>query len=92
MSEVSLPDALPGETGTREWATWGRTHSVTPRHVRRPDSVPELAEGVAAAVRRGLGVRAVGSGCSFSALPLRRRQRLWSTFGATMWWTRGAAP
>ncbi|EYT52366.1 MULTISPECIES: D-arabinono-1,4-lactone oxidase [Kocuria] len=70
MSEVSLPDALPGETGTREWATWGRTHSVTPRHVLRPTSVPELAEGVAAAVRRGLGVRAVGSGCSFSALPL----------------------
>ena len=70
MSEVSLPDALPGETGTREWATWGRTYSVTPRHVLRPTSVPELAEGVTAAVRRGLGVRAVGSGCSFSALPL----------------------
>ncbi len=70
MNEVPLPGALPGETGTREWATWGRTHSVTPRHVLRPGSVPELADGVAAAVRRGLGVRAVGSGCSFSALPL----------------------
>ncbi len=70
MSEVPLPDALPGETGTKEWTTWGRTHAVTPRHVLRPSSVPELAEGVAAAARRGLGVRAVGSGCSFSALPL----------------------
>lgn len=70
MSEIPPPGALPGETGTQEWTTWGRTHTVTPRHVLRPSSVPELAEGVAAAVRRGLGVRAVGSGCSFSALPL----------------------
>ncbi|GGG48194.1 L-gulonolactone oxidase [Kocuria dechangensis] len=70
MSEVSLPDTLPGETGTREWATWGRTHSVTPRHVLRPSSVPELSRAVSAAAERGLGVRPVGSGCSFSALPL----------------------
>ena len=70
MSEIPLSDTLPGETGTREWATWGRTHSVVPRHVLLPSSVAQLAEGVAAAARRGLGVRAVGSGCSFSALPL----------------------
>ncbi|MFI7480846.1 D-arabinono-1,4-lactone oxidase [Kocuria sp. M1R5S2] len=70
MNEASSPDTLPGETTAQEWTTWGRTHSVTPRHVLRPSSVPELAEGVAAAARRGLGVRAVGAGCSFSALPL----------------------
>jgi hypothetical protein len=70
MSEVSSPDTLPGETGATEWATWGRTHAVTPQHVLRPASVAELAQGVAAAAQRGLGVRAVGSGCSFSALPL----------------------
>lgn len=70
MSEASLPEDLPGETRTRVWATWSRTHAVTPRHVLRPSSVPELAAGVAAAARRGLDVRAVGCGCSFSALPL----------------------
>ncbi|MCJ8504711.1 FAD-binding protein [Kocuria flava] len=64
MSETPLP----GETGTREWATWGRTHTVTPEHVLAPSSVEQLARGVAAAARRGLHVRPVGSGCSFSAL------------------------
>lgn len=53
--------------GTR-WRTWGRSAEARPRHVARPATVDELAAVVRAAAERGLPVKPVGAGHSFTAI------------------------
>ncbi|WP_236968812.1 D-arabinono-1,4-lactone oxidase [Microbacterium aurantiacum] len=52
------------------WQNWGRTEQVRPRRVERPPSVDAVRRAVDAAARRGLRVKAVGAGHSFSAIAL----------------------
>ena len=53
--------------GTR-WRNWGRSESSTPRHVARPTSVDEVVEVVRQARERGLTVKPIGAGHSFTAI------------------------
>jgi FAD-linked oxidoreductase len=51
--------------GTR-WRNWGRSAAAAPAHVARPASVDEVAAVVRLAAERGLTVKAVGAGHSFT--------------------------
>jgi FAD-linked oxidoreductase len=55
---------LPG----RSWQNWGRSVRATPRHIARPTSVDEVVEVVGVARERGLTVRPVGAGHSFTGI------------------------
>jgi FAD-linked oxidoreductase len=56
-------------TGTgRRWRNWGRTVDTRPAEVVTPGSLDEVAETVAAARARGLTVKAIGAGHSFSGI------------------------
>lgn len=55
-------------TSTAVWQNWGRTLSVQPTRVVSPKSVDEVAAVVRAAASRGIAVKAVGAGHSFSAI------------------------
>ena len=52
----------------RTWRNWARTVTAHPAAVARPRDVAEVAGIVLAARERGLGVKAVGSGHSFTAI------------------------
>jgi len=52
-------------SGTR-WVNWARTASSSPVETARPDDEPGLAATVRSAAERGLHVRAVGAGHSFT--------------------------
>jgi L-gulonolactone oxidase len=66
------------------WSNWTGDQRCAPAAIVRPGSESELAEAVAAAAARGGGVRAVGSGHSFTdaactpgtMIDLRRMQRV----------------
>lgn len=48
------------------WRNWGRSAAATPLHVARPTSVDDVVAVVRAAADRGLAVKAVGAGHSFT--------------------------
>jgi FAD-linked oxidoreductase len=50
------------------WRNWGRSESVRPLFVARPRSVEEVQQAIAFARERGLPVKAVGAGHSFTAI------------------------
>ena len=50
------------------WRNWGRSVEATPRHVVRATSVAEVAATVRAARERGLTVKPIGAGHSFTAI------------------------
>ena len=50
------------------WRNWGRSQSSDPVHVARPTSVDEVVEVVRLARERGLTVKAIGAGHSFTAI------------------------
>ncbi|TBN58588.1 FAD-binding protein [Glaciihabitans arcticus] len=50
------------------WRNWGRSQTVTPAHTARPTSVDEVVAVIAAARDRGLTVKAVGAGHSFTSI------------------------
>jgi L-gulono-1,4-lactone dehydrogenase len=52
------------------WRNWGRSESVTPVEIARPRSTDEIVAIVAAARDRGLRVKPVGTGHSFSGVAL----------------------
>ena len=52
------------------WTNWAGTASTTPVAVAHPATSEEVAELVVAAARRGLRVKAVGSGHSFTAIAI----------------------
>ncbi|MCR2812174.1 FAD-binding protein [Microbacterium sp. zg.Y1090] len=54
----------PGGT----WQNWGRSARVRPQRVERPATVAAVRRAVQSAARRGLQVKAVGSGHSFSPI------------------------
>lgn len=61
----------PAGTATRaggRWRNWGRSESVVPQQFARPSSAAEVAELVTAASERGMPVKAVGSGHSFTGI------------------------
>jgi L-gulonolactone oxidase len=61
MSEPSDP-----HEGAVRWRNWAGDERCRPSALERPGSLDELSAAVARATRRGLRVRAVGSGHSFS--------------------------
>nr|WP_240034764.1 D-arabinono-1,4-lactone oxidase [Glaciihabitans arcticus] len=62
---MTLTDVLePGAV----WRNWGRSQTVTPAHTARPTSVDEVVAVIAAARDRGLTVKAVGAGHSFTSI------------------------
>ncbi len=48
------------------WQNWAGTERADPARVVSPSSTQEVCDAVRAAVRDGLGVKAVGAGHSFS--------------------------
>jgi FAD-linked oxidoreductase len=52
----------------REWRNWGRSESARPAFLARPTSADEVAAVVRAARERGLTVKVVGAGHSFTAI------------------------
>lgn len=50
------------------WRNWAGTHSSTPHRFETPRSVAELSTLVASATERGLRVKAVGAGHSFTGV------------------------
>jgi L-gulono-1,4-lactone dehydrogenase len=50
------------------WRNWSRAHEVHPRRVEFPSSIEAVRRAVRAADARGLRVKAVGSGHSFSPI------------------------
>ncbi|MDH6281674.1 D-arabinono-1,4-lactone oxidase [Prescottella agglutinans] len=50
------------------WRNWAGTHSSTPQRFETPRSVAELSTLVAGATERGLRVKAVGAGHSFTGV------------------------
>ncbi len=54
----------PGGT----WQNWGRSATVRPVRVERPRTPEGVQRAVQAALRQGLGVKAVGAGHSFSGI------------------------
>lgn len=50
------------------WRNWGRSESVRPLFIARPRSVEEVQQAIAFARERGLPVKAVGAGHSFTAI------------------------
>jgi FAD-linked oxidoreductase len=55
-------------TTPTSWTNWARTVTAEPVSVERPGSVEELQKAVAGAAGRGLRVKPVGSGHSFTAV------------------------
>lgn len=55
---------VPGRT----WRNWGRSERIRPRLVARPQSVDEVVAVLRYARERGLGVKAIGAGHSFTAI------------------------
>ena len=51
-----------------EWRNWGRSARVRPQRVEYPSSTEAVRRAVQAAARRGLAVKAVGSGHSFTGI------------------------
>ncbi len=56
----------PGGT----WRNWARTEKIRPQSVERPRTVEAVRRAVDAARRRGLRVKAVGAGHSFTGIAL----------------------
>ncbi len=52
----------------KSWRNWGRCESVKPQFVARPRSVEDVQQSISFARERGLPVKAVGAGHSFSAI------------------------
>jgi FAD-linked oxidoreductase len=50
------------------WQNWGRSEKVRPARVERPASAGAVQRAVAAAVRQGMRVKAVGAGHSFTGI------------------------
>jgi FAD-linked oxidoreductase len=50
------------------WRNWGRTERITPAHVERPRDVGALQRAVVSAAERGLHLKPVGAGHSFSGI------------------------
>jgi L-gulono-1,4-lactone dehydrogenase len=50
------------------WRNWGRIEKARPARVERPNSVGAVQRAVAAAVRQGYRVKAVGAGHSFTGI------------------------
>lgn len=50
------------------WSNWGRTERVKPARVERPTTVEAVQRAVAAAVRQGHRIKAVGAGHSFTGI------------------------
>jgi FAD-linked oxidoreductase len=55
-------------TGRLTWRNWGRSETAHPVELARPASVEEVAAVVRGARERGLTVKAVGAGHSFTAI------------------------
>ncbi len=51
-----------------EWRNWGRSESVRPQRIEFPRSVHAVQRAVRAAATRGLSVKAVGAGHSFTGI------------------------
>lgn len=60
MSELLHPGA--------RWSNWGRSAATVPAHVAEPRTVEEVAAVVRAAAERGLTVKTVGAGHSFTGI------------------------
>ncbi|MEO6825944.1 MAG: D-arabinono-1,4-lactone oxidase [Microbacteriaceae bacterium] len=58
----------PGQWRSGTWRNWGRTQSVRPVRVERPNSVAAVQRAVTAAASGGLRVKAVGAGHSFTGI------------------------
>ena len=54
-------------TGAK-WRNWGRSQKIRPAHVERPKDTAAVQRAVVAAASRGLHVKAVGAGHSFSGI------------------------
>ncbi len=65
---MTITDTLL-EKGIR-WRNWGRSQEVTPRFVARASSGDEVVAVVRAARERGLTVKAIGAGHSFTDIAL----------------------
>ena len=52
----------------RRWQNWGRSEQATPQFVARPSTVDEVIEVVRFARDRGLTIRPVGAGHSFTGI------------------------
>jgi FAD-linked oxidoreductase len=63
VTQTPGPDLL--QPGSR-WRNWSRSASGSPVHVARPTSVDEVVAVVQTAAERGLAVKAVGAGHSFT--------------------------
>ncbi|WP_457101569.1 D-arabinono-1,4-lactone oxidase [Microbacterium sp. P5_E9] len=50
------------------WQNWGRSESVRPQRVERPDSIEAVRRSVLSARAKGLQVKAVGAGHSFTGI------------------------
>jgi L-gulono-1,4-lactone dehydrogenase len=53
---------------TAQWSNWGRCESASPLERVRPTSADEVATGIRSARDRGLRVKAVGTGHSFTGI------------------------
>ncbi|KAA9105669.1 D-arabinono-1,4-lactone oxidase [Microbacterium rhizomatis] len=51
-----------------KWQNWGRSESVRPQRVEYPASVAAVQRAVEAAARRGMRIKAVGAGHSFTGI------------------------
>jgi len=51
-----------------EWRNWGRSARIRPQRVEYPNSTDAVRRAVQSAVRRGLKVKAVGAGHSFTGI------------------------
>ncbi len=72
MTSTTTPSAT-NSSGARllpakEWRNWGRSESARPAFLARPTSADEVAAVVRAARERGLTVKVVGAGHSFTAI------------------------
>src|SRR6202012_5658082 len=61
-------EAVAAASKDGPWRNWAGNVTVTPVRWQRPVSVDEIAQAVLAAAADGLGVRAVGSGHSFTPI------------------------
>ncbi|NNC11273.1 FAD-binding protein [Planctomonas sp. JC2975] len=50
------------------WRNWGRSQRIRPAHVERPQDVAAVQRAVVASAERGLHVKPVGAGHSFSGI------------------------
>jgi L-gulono-1,4-lactone dehydrogenase len=56
------------EKNSRLWRNWGRSQQARPQFVARPTSVEQVVEVLAFARERGLRVKAIGAGHSFTGI------------------------